>query len=267
MDLERKFIQLQEQAELLAGSPQDIPQRVVLMHEMYLDSGKNHWFPQVALHGALWAHGYFASTGSLGKALSLRYFYDDNERRMRGEMLDKFSDAFKRANRQVFIDTFTNYYFTKEHRTPQAERIVGEQVFSALAKVHDASKEGRTLSPSEQREAFIASLSWEQETTVAPAIAAAISEFDCPILRTLCLKPTVKFSYFPAVNRMFFRDFSNKEERINKAIRAYDIAQQAGPDVVTASMKNYNILAQEFFRDPAVYAQRMRTTILTSTYA
>lgn len=37
---------------MLAGKPGDIPQRVSSRHRLFADSGRNHVFPQVALHGA-----------------------------------------------------------------------------------------------------------------------------------------------------------------------------------------------------------------------
>ena len=44
---------LRDQAVRLAGSPGDIAQRVMAHHQIYRDSGGNHAFPLVALHGEL----------------------------------------------------------------------------------------------------------------------------------------------------------------------------------------------------------------------
>ena len=51
-------------------------------HRVFADSAGNHAFPMVALHGALWAAGFFETTGRLGHALRARYFYDAREREL-----------------------------------------------------------------------------------------------------------------------------------------------------------------------------------------
>jgi hypothetical protein len=75
---------------------------------------------------------------------------------------------------------------------------------------------------------FKTSLLFEQEKSVGPQIEKAVAKFDCPILRTLVLKPIVQFAYFPPFTMFSFNDFSNKAERILYATRAYDLAQEAG---------------------------------------
>src|SRR5207253_3094463 len=42
---------IRREAVRLAGGPGDIPPRVALHHAIFLDSGGNHCFPEVALHG------------------------------------------------------------------------------------------------------------------------------------------------------------------------------------------------------------------------
>src|SRR5689334_1520771 len=81
---------LKAAAEVAAGSPTDIPRRAVLLHSLYQDSGGNHAFPLIALHGALWASKFFARTGRVGDALRVRYFYNGRTRCERMEMLESF---------------------------------------------------------------------------------------------------------------------------------------------------------------------------------
>ena len=117
----------------------DIPQRVVFLHQIFVDSKGNDSFPQVALHGALWAHGYFPSDGTLGKITAARYFYNEAEKKEKFAVLDGFETAFKSANRQVFIDTYTNFYFTRIYgKTTGVERFIRRDLLSALNSVHDA---------------------------------------------------------------------------------------------------------------------------------
>src|SRR5882757_2900249 len=121
-DLARAHAEIRADATRLAGGPGDMPQRVALLHAIFADSNGNHAFPEVALHGALWAY---------------RYFYDVDERARRSYMLFEFSQGFKEANRSVFIDTYTNYVFSKRHgEAPGADEILAPELLEALNRVH-----------------------------------------------------------------------------------------------------------------------------------
>ena len=160
---------LRDQAVRLAGSPGDIAQRVMAHHQIYRDSGGNHAFPLVALHGAMWASGFFETTGQLGDALRARYFYSAKERNFRMAMLGGFAEGFKSVNRQVFIDTFTNYYFTKQYGSRrEAEGILHPELYTALNAVHEARRAGESLNAAQKRQVFALALQFEQEVTVAP---------------------------------------------------------------------------------------------------
>lgn len=68
MDIETlrsRYDAIKAEATLLAGDLLDIPRRVVILSNVYLDSGGNHAFSQVAAHGALWAFGYFEVGGGV----------------------------------------------------------------------------------------------------------------------------------------------------------------------------------------------------------
>ena len=56
-ELQTAYASLKAQAELLAGGLGDIQRRVAILTSLYLDSGCNHVFSQMAAHGALWAMG------------------------------------------------------------------------------------------------------------------------------------------------------------------------------------------------------------------
>lgn len=73
LNLQCEYERLKSQAEVLAGGLTDIPRRVGILTSIYLDSGRNHAFSQMAAHGALWALGYFEAGGSLGRLVAKRY--------------------------------------------------------------------------------------------------------------------------------------------------------------------------------------------------
>src|SRR2546423_14153520 len=75
-----------------------------------------------------------------------RKFFDADERASRAYMLFEFSQGFKEANRAVFVDTFTNYFFTKVHgESPGAEEVITPELLDALNRVHHAARAGRRL--------------------------------------------------------------------------------------------------------------------------
>lgn len=244
----------------LAGEPGDIARRVMVHHQIYRDSSGNHTFPLIALHGALWAAGFFETTGRLGDALRARYFYSRRERELRMAMLGGFAEGFKSVNRSVFVDTFTNFYFTKYYGSRRdASSILHPELFAALNAVHAAAQSGVALQPEMKRQVFSLALQYEQEVTVAPGVRTEVEKFDCPILTFLCLRPLVRFPYFPRHTWMWFRNFADTSERIAKAMRSYDLAAQTGWNAVEGAMRLSPVLPAAYWTDPGRFVQQIAT--------
>lgn len=252
------YARIRDAATQRAGALSDITRRVMLHHAIYRDSGGNHTFPLVALHGALWAVGFFETTGRLGQTLRARYFYNPRERAARMAMLQGFAEGFRAVNRLVFIDTLTNYLYTKRYgEHPDAGGVLHPELFEGLREMHGAARAGRALSDAQRQRLFARALQHEQEVTVAPGVQAEVARFDCPILRALCLRPLVRFAYFPWSTVFFFQDFSRKEERIEKALRSYALAERAGWGEVEASMLRYGHLPEGYARDPGSFVAQL----------
>ena len=259
------YDQIREEAIRVAGGPGDIPQRVAILHSIFADSGGNHAFPEVALHGALWAYAFYERRGALSRMITYRYFYDREERAHRAYMLFEFSQGFKEANRSVFVDTYTNYHFTKRFgEADGAEEVLPVELLEALGRVHRARRAGRTLPAPERGEVFEKALLFEQEKTVGPKVREEVSKFDCPVLTNLVLRPLVRFPYFPRTTAMLFKDFGDTDERIQKAVRSYELAERAGWPAVTEAIRYQGLLPQRCFDDPPAYAEELRTE-LTAT--
>ena len=192
------YDEIRTEATRLAGGPGDMPPRVALLHSIFADSNGNHAFPEVALQGALWAYGFYERRGTVNRMIGYRYFYDRTERARRSYMLFEFSQGFKEANRSVFIDTYTNYFFTKRHGTEDgADEVIPPELLEALNRVHHAAGAGKRLSRSERADTFEKALLFEQEQTVGPKVREEVEKFDCPVLTSIVLRPIVRFSYFP----------------------------------------------------------------------
>lgn len=249
--LQSHYAEIKTEATRLAGDLLDIPRRVVLLAHLYEDSGRNHVFPHIAAHGALWAFGYFEVGGKLGRWIGRRYFYNATERNYRLGLLQGFAEEFRLVNRQVCIDTCTNYFFVRQFgNVAGAETIVPPTLLDALNRVHAARAKGHALTTKERRQVFEQSFRCEQEVTVAPGVLKAVSGFECKIMKFLCLRPIVRFAYFPACKFLMFRDFSNQSERIEKGLRAYGFAEQMGPTHVRGAMREYGVMPRRFFSAP-----------------
>ncbi len=249
--LQGRYEDLKAEATALAGDLHDIPRRALILHNIYLDSGRNHTFSMIAAHGALWAHGYFEAGGSLGRFIARRYFYDPAERSYRLGLLGSFADDFRKVNRQVCIDTYANYHFVRDHgRLPGAEARIHPTLLDALNRIHDARGRGELMSPEGRRRAFEQSFRCEQEVTVAPGVKAAVEGFECRIMRFLCLRPLVRFAYFPAFRYLWFRNFADQGERITRGLRAFDLAEAAGWPRVERSLRNYGVMPARLLDEP-----------------
>ncbi len=246
---------IRDEATRLAGGPGDMPQRVALLHAIFVDSGGNHAFPEVALHGALWAYAFYERRGAVSRMITYRYFYDREERARRAYMLFVFSQGFKEANRSVFIDTYTNYVFSKRFgEAAGADRVLPPQLLDALGRVHNARRAGRRLSRPERAKVFETALLFEQERTVGPKVREEVAKFDCPVLTAIVLKPIVRFAYFPRLSLLRFHDFGDTDERIEKAIRSYELAERGGWPRVSEAIRFQGVLPGRCFDDPVGYA-------------
>jgi hypothetical protein len=105
---------------------------------------------------------------------------------------------------------------------------------------------------------FEKALLFEQERTVGPAVREEVSKFDCPVLTSLVLRPIVRFAYFPRTTMMIFRDFGETDERIEKAIRSYELAERAGWSGVTDAIRYQGVLPDRCLDDPLAYADELR---------
>jgi hypothetical protein len=257
--LRDRYESLKAEADLMVGGLYDIPRRVVLFRHLYRDSGGNHAFSLIAAHGALWGLRYFEAGGSLGRLIAKRYFYNKDEFAYRLGILLEFAEGFRRVNRQVCVDTFTNYHFVARHgEEPGAEEVVPAPLLDALNRVHAARRAGRSLEGAERREVFEQSFRNEQEVTVAPGVKLAIDGFRCRVMKALCLHPLVRFTYFPALHYFLFKDFGQQAERIARGLQAFDLADRAGWGRVDSSLRLYGVMPLRLLDDPTAALEEIR---------
>ena len=263
--LTREHRRIHQEARVLAGTLTDLGQRATVYHHLYQDSGGRNVFPLIAAHGALWGAGYFALGMRVGTLLSAQFLLNPALRRDKLRQLQAFADAFREINRQVCVEAYTAYHFSKLHgQAPEAERHVQPRLLAALNRCHRAQALDEPLPRPARRELFEAFFLWEQECIVGPAVERALTELDWPLIRRVALRPRIEFAYFASSREMKFADFASTAERIDKGMRAYELAEQAGLQRVEADLRRYAVLPQAFFGDSARYFGELRDRLLTA---
>jgi hypothetical protein len=271
VSMESAIASLRREATALAGSLGDLAQRASVYHHMFEHSGGNHCFPLLAAHGALWASGYFRCGMRVGSIISWGHAAAGNDRRRRELMtrLTKFANDFRDINRRVCVETYFLYYLSSaDHLLAAAERLIPPDLLDQMARCHAARRAQRTLSDAERRSLFKAFFLWEQATIVGPAVERAFAEFDWPAIKAMALRPKISFAYFPRSAPLVFANFSDISERIEKGIRAFDLAASVGWEKVELELCSYGILPSDFSVNPKHHFRKLlRSLALRDDYA
>ncbi|WP_137939518.1 hypothetical protein [Chitinivorax sp. B] len=234
--------QLRTEATQLAGNLNSLSQRAAVYHHLYADSGGNNVFPLIAAHGALWAAGYFKQGMLVAHALSFRHVLSPEIRQSKLHHLADFANAFRDINRRVCIEAYTAYHLTKQFgMCTYTRKVVPLPLLMALSDCHLANRHGRQLSQAGRARLFTAFFLWEQDAIVDTAVKQAYARFDWPIIKRMALRPNINFAYFPRRGDFKFSDFSNKQERIQKGLRAYQVSEAVGLDKVEQALLDYPI--------------------------
>jgi hypothetical protein len=261
--LENLYFEARREGELMAGAPSDLQQRATVYHHLYRRSRGNHVFPLLAAHGALWGKGYFALGMKVGRAFSLLDLRRPDKRRERLAALAAFADAFRDINRRVCVEVYATYHFTADFgEIAGAECHVDPQLLDALNRCHHVTRREGGLTRAERGMLFEAFFRWEQRVIVAPSVDAAVRAFTWSRIRELALRPDIRFAYIPRKDTLRFRDFADVGERIEKGLRAYEIAENVGWERVEAALCRYGVLPANFLDAAEVLFDAIRERLL-----
>lgn len=259
--LQHEFETLRREAVTLAGARRDLARRATTYHHLYFNSYRNHVFPLIAAHGALWARKHFQLGIRLGQCLAWQHFASPQRRQELLRQLDEFADAFREINRLVCVETYTAYFLVERFsREPAIEQMIRPTLLAALRQVHDARQSEVELPDDVKREIFTAHFLDEQERVVGPRIAEALENFDWPLMKSLALRPKLQFAYFPGAKVFRFQNFANVDERIERGLSAFDLAAKAGWDHVESALAHYDVLPKQLFTHPKWNFEQMRRT-------
>ena len=224
--LEERYQEIRAIATDLAGDVDDVPRRASLLRGIYLETGGRHRFPLLGAHGVLWGHVKFQVA----------------EKFIKNTNANSFMEGIRDVGRRIFIDVYTHYKFSKEFGLhPKAEKFVRPELLTVLNQMHESVKTSKPCSPDVLRELFRQSLLWEQEMTVTSGVFEEFEKLGNAAFRSIAKKPIVNFAFFPSRKYLWFKDFTDKEERIEKALQTYDIAEQVGWLYVQARLERYQI--------------------------
>ena len=114
------------------------------------------------------------------------------------------------------------------------------------------------MSDQEKRQVFATHFLHEQSHVVGPSLQAAVDKFDWPLVREIALRPLIRFAFFRDREFFWFRNFARREDRIEKGLRAFEIATSVGWDHVESALRDYDILPSAFFADSVQYFTDLR---------
>jgi hypothetical protein len=254
---------LRGEATALAGNIGALTQRASVYHHMFQHSGRNHTFPLLAAHGALWAKGYFQAGIRFGLAAALGQAIFGNDRQYLVRRLHKFANDFRDINRRVCVETYFIYHLTADRRLAEvAGNIVPPSLLEQMTRCHAARRANRALSDIERRSLFTAFFLWEQMNIVGPAVERAFDEFCWPLVKALALRPRIRFAYFPRHTPLVFSNFADMDERIELGLAASNLASTAGWESVEEALSCYGLMPSEFSSDPARYFLNMARDVV-----
>lgn len=238
--LQSAYDELLQEGHELAGGLTDLAQRATVYHHIFRESGGGHIFPLIAAHGALWGRGWFAFGLRLARGLVWQFPFSKRARQEKLAALDEFADAFRDINRRVCIDTYANFHFTRRFGDqPAASEIIPGALLNALNRIHASNDQGTPLTDAEKRDVFYSHFLYEQDTIVGSTVTSACAKLNWPLVKAIALRPVVSFAYLQ--KRIWFRDFSSRDERIKNGLRAFDMAAQVGWERVESALDDYGV--------------------------
>ena len=246
--LKKHWIALRAEAEELAGGLADLVQRATVYRQIFRDSKANHAFPLIAAHGAMWAGGHFRFARRLAAILKWQSRRAE-VRQARMARLEEFMNTLRDINRRVCADTYANFHFTARHGVGRdVGELVPPELCRALASVHTASRTGNPLSDFQREQVFIAHFLHEQEHIVGPTVMTAFERLDWPLVATFARRPRIRFAYFGGRDRLVFRNFADRDERIRNGRLAFQWAARAGWSNVERALMTVTGLPDQMLR-------------------
>jgi hypothetical protein len=226
-DADLRYLAIRAEAEMAAGPLASLRWRARGYLRLYHASNGVCRFALVAAHGALWASWYLVCAKLAAAVLAI---VDPTVRLSPARRYRAFAayvDVLKDINASVMIETYVLVHTIKEFGPDFA---AARGIPADLAQDYAAAMCGPATDEATLRDLYHRHFLWEQQRVVSNKLHDAFAVFEWPLMKGLCERPWVWFSYFRAGQSLNFRSFTDEAERVEKGLIAYDRAIAFGPD-------------------------------------
>lgn len=227
-----RYDEIRSEAERAAGARGSLRWRARGYLDVYRVSQGACMFALVAASGALWASWYLICARLAAIVLAILDPTTDMPRRARIRQFDAYVDVLKDINRLVMIETHVLIHTIRELGP---EFAVARGVPEDLVQDYHAAMSAGATSVSDLRDIYRRHFLWEQERVVSDKLDQAFAAFTWPLMRNICQRPWVWFSYFRVGRSMNFRCFTDQAERVEKGLIAFDRAVDFGVERLAAT--------------------------------
>lgn len=228
-------------AEQAAGRPEALRHRAQAYLELYEASNRACVFALVAAHGAIWASWYLVCAKFAAMGFAVLDPTGPYRPLHRYRCFSAYVAALKEINRTVMVATYVIIHGIQE-LGPDA--LIADEFPPDLVRDYDRLMNAPDTDATMLRDLYHRHFLWEQDRVVSDILDTAFAQFDWPFMAQLCQRPWVWFSYFRVGKSMNFRRFTDKEERIEKGLIAYDQGAAQGfgrlADVTLRTIKRLN---------------------------
>lgn len=228
---EQRYQQIREEAEAAAGPTSSLRMRARGYLDVYQYSNGTCHFALIAAHGALWASWYLIFARIIAFFLAFVDLTGPYRPLKRYRELAAYVTALKEINRLVMVESHVLVHGVKELGVDfiTAKNIPEDLAYGYAQAMSKPERDDAVL-----RDLFHRHFLWEQERVVSTRLDDAFAALTWPLMKNLCERPWVWFSYFRAGKSLNFKRFTDQEERVEKGLIAYDRAVAFGLDRVTA---------------------------------
>jgi hypothetical protein len=224
-DFNQDIADIRKRAEAAAGPLVSMRLRSVGYLDLYHVSKGGCNFALVAAHGALWASWYLVCARFAAMVFAVCDFTGPLSTVQKYRQIDAYVTVLKTINQSVMIESFVLIHCIRELGREGAMQIGYPQ---ELVDGYGDIMGGQSADVAELRRLYHLHFEWEQERVVSTALEDGFAVFTWPLMRGLCQRPWVWFSYFKVGKSMNFKSFTDCDERIEKGLIAFDRAADLG---------------------------------------
>jgi len=216
---------IRDEAEQLGHPVSSLRGRAKGYLTVYHYSGGICSFALVAAHGALWASWYLVCAKLAAMVLACIDVTSRLSPRQKYLQFTNYVNALKEINQSVMIETYVLIHTIKRIGPDYA---IQQGLPETLVSGYVTALSNTACETADLRDLYHQHFTWEQDRVVSTKLNDAFAKFSWPLMRKICQRPWVWFSYFKVGRSMNFREFTNKDERIEKGLIAFDRAKDFG---------------------------------------